>query len=350
VGFRKTLPAVIGSLLLVASAAVAHDPIPTGTKRTFSGNVVYYKLVSSPGNWFSGGVGSSLGSYFHDSSNNTSIPVLAYSSTGTATVNYINQSTSPCSGLSNWLQCAINPLANGNWTIYVRDLSGTHGPTGWTWWEEASSCGGNSTCWYLKRAMIHEAGHAMFAFPDMCFGSQPCRSETDTVMNSLDPAVGAPGSTPFSYRRCDEAGGQLAWDVHDNYGEYPACYDHISGHGTKGLLTSITTTVSDSGPCNGVASTVSGTLKVKTTSSYGVLSGNALAGRTVTLQRAIHGGTLADFASTSTSSTGTYSFGVSGSNVSYDFGVVFGATGGSNAGLDASNGAIMTIQWSPPPC
>ncbi len=351
---RLTAVALAAILLLDAAPALGHSPIPTGTKRTFAGSVVYYKVTGSPGAWLTGAVASGLSSYFHDSHNNTTIPTIAYSATGTATVKYENSSTSPCSGKPNWIQCAENANANGNWIIHIRDLSGANGPNGWTWWEEGSTCGGSSTCWYIRRAIIHEAGHAMFAFTDMCtFDAngnpiQPCLPETYTVMNSHDPEVGTTGATPFSYRQCDEAAAQLVWSA-NAFGEFPDCFDHVSGHGVNGLITTLSTSVSDPAPCNGDSSTISGSLAIKYVLSYGALKGHAIAGRTVTLQRAIHGGTLANFASTTTSGSGSYAFTVSGTG-SYDYRVVFGASGAIDAGLDAVNGSTVTIQWMPPPC
>ena len=207
--FRTSLAicfAVLMSIFL-AGVALGRSPIPTGTKRNFHGNnPVTYRHVNSPGSWFNSAVDTALETNFHQStSNNSKVPSLDHNGSGTGRVNYKTASSSPCgTGNTAWLQCAVNSNADENWTIYVLNLS-TSGPSGWTWWDETSGCQGHSsTCWYVKRAIIHEAGHAMLAFPDMCLGSEPCRDELDTVMNSKDPVVGTRGSTHFTYRRCED--------------------------------------------------------------------------------------------------------------------------------------------------
>lgn len=337
----------IGAAAVVAAPVAAHDPIPTGTKRNFGGATnVTYRRVSSPGTWFNTNVATALETNFRASSaNNSRVPTLSYSSTGAGDVVYKNASSSPCgSGNTAWLQCASNPGADANWTIYVRDLT-TGGPSGWTWWEVGSTCGTHgSTCWYLRRALIHELGHAMLAFPDMCLGSQPCRSESDTVMNSHDPEVGTTGSTHFTYQRCDEAAAQLDWGMFSSSGEVGDCFDHITGHGTYGLVVDLSASPSSVTACAYENVTIAGRLQIHTNTNYGHLSAQGLASRTIWIDR----GTTSKYtsASTSTSSGNNWSKTFSGSNVTFSYVAHFDKPSGQ--GLDASPQRAFTITWLSP--
>jgi hypothetical protein len=146
-GFRRrTLVPLVAVLLasIPAEAVQAHTPIPTGTKRTFASDPSTFRITSSPGTWLSDAVRDSAEAHFHDADNNSGVPRLSYSSSGSGTVEYRTASTSPCgSGSTLWIQCATNGSANQNWHIYIRNLS-TSGPAGWAWWDTASSCGSNT--------------------------------------------------------------------------------------------------------------------------------------------------------------------------------------------------------------
>lgn len=341
VALRGVALAIVAVLFLAAQVE-AHTPIPTGTKRTFATNPATYRIVSSPGAWMTNATDESLETRFRDGNNNSRIPTLQRASGGTGVVEYRAASSSPCgTGNTLWLQCAQNSGADENWRIYVRNLT-TSGPSGWTWWEAASTCGSNSGCWYMRRALIHELGHAMYAFPDMCLGGQPCRSESDTVMNSVDPEVGTTGSTNFSFQRCDEAAGQLDWDLANSAGEYGDCFDDISGSGTYGLKTNLTTTAGTIYACVGSSVTVSGRLEVLDSSSYGPLGANPLTNRTVRFDR----NTTANFASTIASNASgnnwTKSFGSSTAGA-YDFVAHFHRS--SASGLDSSPERTFTVRW-----
>ncbi len=277
-----------GTLLAVTvgGPALARSPID-GTKRDFHGNdpVTYQRAGGGGAAWYATAVDDALEVNFHNSThNNSGVPSLAHNGSGTALVTYSSASSSPCgTGNTAWLQCAA---PNGEfWTIYVRNLS-SGGPSGWTWWEEQSSCQGHSTCWYMKRALIHEAGHAMLGFPDMCFGSQPCRSEDDTVMNEIDPAVGHTGSTNFTYRRCDEAGAQLDWDLANKSSHYADCFTSgIANVSSTGLYTTMTVGGTTYLACPGGTAAVTGRLEVTDYSSYQTLGNNGLPARTVWFDR-----------------------------------------------------------------
>lgn len=346
--------AVIGTVLALAlfapAVAIAHDPIPTGTKRDFGGlTTTSYHLTGNPepssNPWFSTAVSTSLVSNFRAiGSNNSRVPTIFYASGGAGNVVYKTASTSPCgSGSPIWIQCASNVGANANWTIYVRNLS-TSGPAGWTWWETGETCGSNSsTCWYLRRALIHEAGHAMLALLDMCTTSQPCRLETETVMNSDDPEVGTPGSLNFEFQKCDESAAQLVWDLASSGGEYGDCFDHVASAGVSGLRTNVAISGGTSfSACNGQAVLVSGRLEVSDFSAYGPLGANPLTGRTVWFDR---GSTSHYTSTTATNASGlNWSKSFGGTNFTYNYVPHFDDATGD--GLADSDQPSFSITWS----
>lgn len=198
--------------------------------------------------------------------------------------------------------------------------------------------------------MIHEAGHAMLAFPDYCTNpSDPCPwLEKDTVMKGEDPAVGTTGSQHFSYQRCDEAGAQLDWDLGSKAGEYADCFDHISHHGTDGLVTDLTlgqsTTLTG---CVGVPYPVSGRLQVHDYSSYNGMGGNPLIDRTVKIDRGGAAYTSTVAAGGTTGNNWTKSLSAPSSPVTYSYDAHFDNPSGD--GLDSSTHRPFTIQWTNSP-
>ena len=339
---RKLAFVAVGVLVLAgftAAPALGRDPTPTGTKRNFHGNdPVTYQRANGTGPWFQTAVDEGLEDNFHSSvGGNTEIPALDHDGSGTGLVNYKTASTSPCgTGSTAWIQCAKNDYADENWTIYVRNLT-SGGPANWYWWEESSGCHGHSgTCWYLRRAIIHEAGHAMYAFPDL-----ENANELNTVMNGHDPSLNEPGNTPFLYRRCDEAGAQLVWDLGTKAGEYGDCFDNISNAGPTGLKTNVDPELAAYYGCNGSPVTVSGRLEVKDVASYKVLGGNTLAGRTVWFDR---NSTLKFTSTTATTGQGSnWSVQLNGSNAMYTYVAHFDHSGAD--GLSDSNTPSFTITF-----
>jgi hypothetical protein len=166
---------VVGTLLVLGEPTLssAHTPTPGNTGAY--GNPQTFKTVGLP-SWLAPVAIDELENYFHDSHNNSKVPPLVESSSGTATVRYSASSTSPCSGLGDWLQCSDNWGTN-HFTIWIRDFENS-GATGRRWWEKTSSCGG-LVCWYVRRPLIDEASHAMLRMPDMCWSpSHVCLRRT----------------------------------------------------------------------------------------------------------------------------------------------------------------------------
>jgi hypothetical protein len=344
---RRALAAAVLVTFGATSVASAHSPTPGAAKGSLTANqVITYKFGGSYPSWLTAAVNDSLQNKYDDpNAHNSRAPTLQYSSTGTAIVYYSNSATSPCSGRTDWLQCASNG-GTASWRIYVRNFDAA--PLGSAvWWDKAGSCNGSSSCWYIRRAMIHETGHAVLTFPDLTGWS-----ESDTVMNGKSPTVTQTGGDHFVYQRCDEAASQLVWDVRNYAGPYGDCFDHITGHGTYGLITTMTTSGTSFNQCIGLGLNVSGRLAIKATSDYGVLSNNPLAGRTVWVDRKLSTSTTWTLKVASTTANAT----TSGNNWTRSFGSPT-STGGtynyrahfdrsSASGLDSSNKASFTILWS----
>ncbi len=285
------LAVAMGVLLAISAAgsALARSPITTGAKRNFHGHdpVTYQRAGAGGAAWWADTVDIELEDNFHSlNKNNTGLPWLDHDGSGTATVIYRDQTYSPCgTESSGWLACADNPQKNENWIVYVRDLSpgAEHPIVGGVWKEETDSCSGSSACWYLKRALIHELGHAMAAL-----NHADNRPESDTVMNPNDPPIGASqgGYDHYRFQPCDEAAVQLVWDLYDKGEHYADCFTSgIDNLGPTGLKTRLTTAYSTFYACPGETVGVTGRLDVWDYDSYKKLGGNGLWDRKVWFDR-----------------------------------------------------------------
>jgi hypothetical protein len=183
---------------------------------------------------------------------------------------------SPCNPDPNpqWLQCAKN-WGTKSLHIYVRDLESPDGDYGnWHWWDTHGECR-TDNCWYLRRALIHEIGHAAISLG---------HDESDwrqTIMASNTPECTANNGKHEWFRRCDMARAQLVFDLDVFSGPYADCLDGLADSGADGLKTQLTVTSSIAYLCPGEAATFAGRLQVTNYDSYQRLGGNPLAGRRI---------------------------------------------------------------------
>ncbi len=285
---RTILPtaAAIAALATVglAASALSHSlSVGAGAGSLQADQSLPYRYVGSPPAWLTTAIGSSASHWNNKAVNNSRVATVAYSSSGTATVEYSDADVSPCgSGSLAWMQCAEDGGTTA-WKIYIRNL--TASPNGNTkWWNQTASCpGGTIYCYYVERGLIHEFGHAILTLshPD------PARSESDTVMNASLPTWGAAGWNSFDLKPCDVAASQKVWDLKSLPGLYADCYDHITDHGVVGLKTAVTWPGGSSfAGCVGFSTTVSGRLQVGDYAGYGSkLKTNPLQGRRVWVDR-----------------------------------------------------------------
>jgi hypothetical protein len=138
----------------------------------------------------------------------------------------------------------------------------------------------------------------------------------------------------------------LRYDVQTTSGPYADCFDHITGHGVSGLVSTASVSSTSYHACIGVGATAAGRLAIKTDANYNQLANNPLTDRTIFFDRRPVGGTwtLDVTSATATNVSGnnwskTFS---NGGAATYEFRVRY--TG--ETGVDASNQLTFTIKWS----
>jgi hypothetical protein len=325
-----------GLLLFVSSPVSAHNPTSGGSRGSFTSDQrVTYKYADTYPSWVTSAVDEAFQTYYADSTwNNSLAPTLSYSTSGTALVTYSSSRTSPCTGSPNWLACAQNGGTSG-FRVYLRNLASAPHPDDWGWYENDSSCSGDSVCFYAKRSLLHELGHAVFTF------DHDGQGEDYTVMGSVQPAASAKGWNRRVWQRCDQAAAQLLWGARDVAGPIAECMDHVAGAGSNGLNTAVTLSASATTVCINEGVTLSGSLKIATNTNYGRLSGDPLGSRTVTIKR--DGVTWVTRTTGSTSGTysATASFSTAGSR-SY----VTSFPNERSGALTGDTSPTVTVTWS----
>jgi len=329
------------ALVLLSPVAVsAHSPT-AGSSRLYTNDnqTLNWDFAAAYPAWLTTAVKESLDTNYDDpATNNSRSPHFVFAAGGAGDVFYSGMGTSPCgTGNPDWLQCA-NGGGTTTWNIYVRNFVAAPHAGNWTWWDITSSCPSGSLCWYVRRAVIHESLHVTLGV-----GGHDEQGETNTVMGATAPWWANSGWNTTKLRRCDEAAAQLAYDLRTWDGPYGDCFDHVTGHGTSGLLTNLTVTGTGFHECNGYAISVTGRLEVTDLAGYGRLGGNPLSGRTVWFDRsgvlkytsAVAGGSAGD--NWSRSLTGS-------ANTSYTYTAHFDDASGD--GLDDSNKPTFTASWS----
>lgn len=331
--------------LSVAQLAAAHAPV-SGATQNYGQNVTLPYDWGGTGypSWFTTAANGTLTVNWPSSTdNNSATPQFSLVSGGAAKVFYSSSPTSPCSGSSTWLACAKN-WGYSNWEIYLRNLQAAPYLT-WTWYDYTASCPGGTTCYYARRALIHEVEHVV-----MSVGSHDSQGETNTVMGSTNPWSPNAGWNTTTIRRCDASAAQLLYDVRSSAGVYADCFDHITGATPSGLASTATVAATSYVACVGSPATPTGRLAIKTDSNYGLRTNNPLTNRTLFFDRRPIGGswTLNTTSTTATSASGnnwSKSF-TSGGAVTYEFRVHYNG----ETGVAASNQPTFTITWRTTNC
>ncbi len=278
---------------LVASLPLAvhgHAITPfNGTDGLTADQAVTYKFLGTFPSWATTAVNNEFQLYFHNqTANNSLAPRLTYSATGTAKVTFSTALNPPCGGTApQWLGC-VTQKPGSSWTMYVRTLPapGT-AVDGWDWYERNGTCSQVDLCFYFKRMLLHEAGHSILGLNHYEQG------EPNTVMSATIPWYGGDPLWSWTFiQGCDQARAQLTWDVRYTTSPIGDCTDHVSGAGPNGLNTVVTLSPSSTVLCVGQSVTLSGTLRITNTATYGPLKDNPLGLRIVSIKR--NGGGLDD--------------------------------------------------------
>ncbi len=330
------LLAVVGT-----GAALAHTPVAGATNMYSKNTSLTYKfqLTTYPAWVYAVANGTLTSSWPSSTANNSASPRFSLDATsGTAIVHYVNQANSPCSGQTGWLQCAKNWGAS-NFLIYVRDLT-SHASM--RWYDDTNSCPGGYACFYGRRGFIHEVEHVALSVVN-----HDSQGEANTVMSAGQAANPTTGWNSTTTQRCDASALQLWYDVATSSGPYADCFDHVTGHGTVGLVSTASVGAASYFGCTGTSVTATGRLAIKTdATNYKELTNNPLTGRTVLFDRRPVGGSWTlGVTSTSASSVLGNNWSkafTSGSSITYEFRIRY--TG--ETGVDPSNQPTFTITWS----
>ena len=319
---------MVALALTESAVTAAHSPTPAGQPWT-SAEIAAgseFKWDTTVPTWLKPVMQDLLENKWDDSSTNNSVHIsFAYNAAGAAKVMYVP--TSGCDSDPNWIGCS----SNGGSITWIIRMRSNHPSYPWC------QINGANGCWDARAIGIHETGHVgglghLNAAP------------SDTVMMPSPPRKPTFGWDHDKIQRCDEARMQLDYGLASLGGPYAGCFDHITNHGATGLKTTVTMQASDTFLCIGQATTITGLLKVLVDlTNYKKLSGNAIANRLVSIQRAAVGsGTWTIYVSTSTSGSGTYSRSIGfTSPQTWQFRVSFAG----ESGLDAVNSSPVTVQW-----
>jgi len=346
--------AAVVSLVLVAGVVLARAPLLNAQK--FAGfdrnEVLTYKYSGTYDGWAGAraAVDTVLESEWANRSYNASgLPTFQYSSTGTGTVYFTSAAESPCSDIGNtsWLACATN-WGSSSFHIYIREFAAS-GKSSWVW-NETGGCGSGETCWDLSRSLIHEAIHVT-----MGVGSHDESGESKTVMSSIQIAKSTAGWNTNHLQPCDEATGQLLYDVNTLSSRYSTCMADVADTPGDGLTATLTLDRTSSTVCTSFLVTVKGSLEVADLDSYKTLGGNPLSGRVVYVDRRVAGGTYSLYKSVTTGSETDWNFAVSLGSAApgtYEYRFRFPETDGTSKQTNGVTAAsdTATIYWHGSPC
>lgn len=270
--------------------------------------VLTFKFAGAYPNWLDGagaGVRLVLESQWDNRSYNRSgLPTFTYSATGTGIVTYSSAAESPCSDVGNtsWLACSSN-WGQTTFRIYVRNFAAS-GKASWAW-NESGDCSGK-TCFDLSRALLHELIHITLGV-----GSHDNSGESKTVMSATQPSSPATGWNRSHIMSCDEATGQLYYDLDAKTSRYADCLVEVAGVPASGLDTSVVTSNSSYTGCQHLPLVVNGRAQVVDNPEYLALGGNPLIGRRIYVDRRPAGTTTwQQLSSTLVDATGGNNFSV----------------------------------------
>lgn len=339
----RAAAAALAMLLVGATVVSAHTPV-AGAVREFSpGTSLQYGWGGVYPTWFTGALGSAFGADWTTSAwNNAQKPTFSYVAGGAGTVSYEPTTAVPACNLIAWIGCANN-WGTTTWNVWVRDF--TRSPTlPYRWVQTTGTCSG--TCFDLRRVALHEIEHVTLSV-----SNHDEQGELNTVMASVTPWSPTTGWNTHHVQKCDEAAFQLLYDLSAMAGVYADCFDHVTGHGVGGLVSTATASAPIASTCYGTALSITGRLAIQTNTNYGTLSNNPLASRTVYIDRKLHSSSTwtADYSSAVATSAGTgnnwsRSFSQTGSSgsITYDYRAHYKG----EAGVDPGYSSVVSLTWS----
>lgn len=357
-------------VVLVASvfpaAVAAHSPTQGKREYTADNHLQSYapgtRVIAPPG-WLQTNVNAALTTDWA-SRNTTRSPSFSLPVSGAteiATVYWATNAETPdtieCPA-DFWYACT-DYLSNGatsdRWKSMTFNRENPGGALESWWCESTSQVGSTDGCFDTRRVTLHEAGHAVGLsrssnghahFPGGA-GADPDFS----VMHS--PPIPKP-TTGYNQRwlgACDVLSLAIDYDLDTFSGIYPGCGDHLGAPAAQNG--DIDTTVSQSTTtlrlCVGQAFSFTGTARIVTASILGELSGNGLAGRTVTIYRRSVGGAYAAYTTATVASGegGSWSRAISSpAEAIYVFQARYSPNATDAPTLDGDSSAVeKTVTW-----
>ena len=198
---------------------------------------------------------------------------FAYDASGPNPIGYGAGATCGVNGLA----CFTRDAPDG-FTMWLRE-QGHVFDWGTLKWCQAYTTAPNG-CYDAETIALDEFGHVEGLNHHVNYSSDS--DYDDAVVQTFSRTKPAAGWNRHTFGRCDVATLQVKYDVTSSTAKYSTCLD---------LATVLTLARSPASIPTGGTATLTATLKVASSSSYGRLSGNVVGGRTVTLQRRAPGAT-----------------------------------------------------------
>ncbi len=363
--FRFALAVTLA--VLGPSVVTAHSPTAGEREYSTSGATEEFFLGQGTSGltWFTTRIETALETNF-ETANNSLTPNFVRTAVDGVEIKYLLNSqvpdTTECPA-SFWYACSDynGGAAKTTWhstTYNSEDPSGSKV----SWWCDHPSQDPPG-CFDVGRVLLHEAGHGVgLARSSNGQSHQPDSAAYTTTVMQINPIVSSnTGWNTAVLGTCDLFELSREYDVVDYSDPYPACIDHLSGVAFSGGKI-ISPTVLNNPPdeCTGVSVVLSGTLRLVSVvgasddDQLGLLAGNGLAGRTISIYRRTPGGSYGSPYTTTTvtsGSSGSWSKSVvSGTSGTWYFQARFAPAGADATTLNSSTSAEFPVTWNPPPC
>lgn len=200
-------------------------------------------------------------------------------------------------------------------------------------------------CMHVGRVALHELGHVS----GLARGNNHSTEvETYTVMRLVTPTKASTGWDRSQLMRCDLIELQREYDVSPLSSTYADCVDHLPAVGLRSgkIKTYATLNAPPSVVCPGSSVTLTGTgLIANEPTSLGLIAGNPLSGRTMTILRRPIGGSFTTYGTTTIPSSGTWTKSVGASSGTYEFQASFAS---GEVALSSDTSVIFSIKWGTP--
>ncbi|HEV8402467.1 MAG TPA: hypothetical protein VGQ31_05480 [Candidatus Limnocylindrales bacterium] len=267
---RRALAVITALTLLVLTAggAAAHGPDPKLSGGPFNQDQVLrfrWRAGSEPTSVIKTAITRAVADA--NGSRASRAATYAYDSAGPNPIGYGAGATCGVNGLA----CFTRTVPTG-FTMWLRE-QGHVFDWGTLKWCQAYSTPPNG-CYDAETITLDELGHVEGLDHHVNYSNDS--DYDDAVVQTFSRTKPSTGWNRHAFGRCDVATLEVMYDLTASVAKYSTCLS---------LATVLTLTASPSGILVGGTSTLTATLKVVDADSYGMLGGNPVSGRSVTLQR-----------------------------------------------------------------